>query len=543
MRFSLLKELVKAVFQHKTLAITSFIALLFVAMSLISLGSQIRQVVDTSVANPVFFRQKAIEIISILFTFSIASFVRITATNRLANNIIHQFRVGVYDNLLKLHISYYEENATSKLQSSIIDGAQSIAAILQEFFSFFIRNAIVFISSIIFMFCSSKMLFFITFGVMLLLSVPLIFFIKGSKLLNDNAKSLLDTMAELISKTFDNIKLVYGYNLEDSSSCKFQEISHKISSANNRSSTFRGFIFALYIFFISASTTLIIWMGSGQILANKMTAGDLAAFMIYAVMSVSSLIGMLNNLAELEPSLTKFEQVLTLLNTASYEDRSCKTQIQADKFDIIFDAVNFSYPSRRKTAVLINFSMRINFGEFVALSGRSGAGKSTILSLLLKFYEPDSGIVRINDLSISEVSNYSMRQNFALVNQDSLIFPASILENITLGRFCTPQELDQSIDICGLRDALRQMPDGLETFVGQRGFRLSGGQKQRICIARSLLLKPKVLLLDEAMSALDRQSEDSILTSIRNAFDNQTVIFISHRQKLAKIFDRIIEVH
>ncbi len=542
MKFLLPRELICSIIKHRVLVIISLTSLILVSASLVSLGGQIRQIIDSSLIDQHFLKQKVTEVVCTLFIFSLASFARATSTNRLANDIIYQFRVNIYNNLLKLKISYHEENSPSKLQQGIIEDVQSVAVILQEIFSFFIRNVLIFVSSVIFMYLQNKILLCVTIGAMLLLSAPLIFFIKSSKSLNNNTRDLLDAMAELVFKTFDSIKLVYSYNLENSSRQEFEKIGQKIKAASNASSMFRSFVFALYIFCISISITVIIWIGSNQILANKMTSGSLVAFMIYALMSVSSLIAILNNITELQPNLIRLKQALTFLKLDDYEDRSCRTQIQDFQFDIIFDNVNFSYNSRKEKLVLMNFSMHIEFGKLVLLSGISGAGKSTILSLLLKFYEPDSGSIKINNLAISEISNYSMRQNFALVNQDPLIFPASILQNITLGRHYTQDELTRSIQICGLENILKTLPEGLQTFVGQKGFRLSGGQKQRICIARSLLLKPKVLMLDEATNALDEESQDHILNNIRSSFGNQTVIFVSHKQKIAKIFDEIIHV-
>jgi ATP-binding cassette subfamily B protein len=371
--------------------------------------------------------------------------------------------------------------------------------------------------------------------------LPVIAFIKNSKKLSSKQSELHSKLTELVTDSAENIKLIYGYNLQNYSNKTFNDISRDLQETTNKTNIARSIFFSCLIGFICISITLIIWVGSYQILSNNLSSGSLVAFMTYAIMSVSSLVGILNNFSEIQPQFNKLDKLFQLINTNLYEDTNHTIRSLPDNFDIHFDEVDFSYP-KRDAMVLNKFTNYIKSGEFITIHGKSGIGKSTLLYLLLKFYQPLNGTIRINNLPLSDIATKLIRKNFVFVNQDPLIFSASILENITLGKVYSKKELNKVIEICGLENLLQEMPEGLNTHTGQKGFKISGGQKQRICIARSLILNPQVLMLDEATNALDSDGENQILHNIRSTMNDKTIIFISHNQKIINISDRSILV-
>jgi ABC-type bacteriocin/lantibiotic exporter with double-glycine peptidase domain len=254
-------------------------------------------------------------------------------------------------------------------------------------------------------------------------------------------------------------------------------------------------------------------------------------------MSVSSLIGILNNVSEIQPQFDKLGSFLELTKELS-RGEECRIKTLSGDLSLEFEDVNFFYNEDEK--VIDNFSHKIDFGSFVTICGKSGIGKSSLIYLLLKFYNPQSGKIKIAGSNISEISDLEIRKNIVFVNQDPLIFSTSILENITLGRPYQKKDLDKVIEICDLEEMLGSMAEGLQAFVGQRGVKISGGQKQKICIARSLLMHPKILILDEATNALDGASEMKILSNIKDFMKGKTVIFISHHDKVIEFADRAI---
>jgi ATP-binding cassette subfamily B protein len=529
---------------YKYLVLKSLISLVTQSFCLLSIGNEIRELIDHGLHsnNLEFLNIKAIKIILLITIFSAASFFRANTVTQLSNRIIYDLRSKAYANLLKLKIEYYEETSAAQIQLKIVEDSRSVSVIIQEVFSFLIRNIILFISSLVLMYYQSKMLFVLTSIVVVIICLPLIFFIKISKSLVSKQQKPLNKIAELIIETVQNIKLIYGYNLQNYSKEIFNAASKSLEIATNQSNRIRSIFFSCVIGFICISITLIIWAGSYQILNGGITSGKLIAFMIYAIMSVSSLIGILNNTSEIQPQLSKLYKILDLINDNNYEDNIFRVRSLTKEIDIRFDEVEFAYPSRKDIKILNKFNEHIKFGEFVAISGKSGVGKSTLLYLLLKFYSPQNGLITVNNNSLSTICTSLIRGNFIFTNQDPLILSTSILENITLGRNYTKANLDQVIHICGLESLLTYLPEGLETSVGHNGFKISGGQKQRICIARSLLSQPKILMLDEATSALDSESENQILQNIK-AMKDKTIIFISHSNKIIQLADRVIPIN
>jgi len=519
---------------HRFLLFKSLVALIVVSFCLLSIGNEMKELIDKGLnpQNLDLLNTQAVKIISLICIFCIASFFRATSINQLSNKIIHELRTQAYENLLKLKVEYYEETSSAKIQLNIIDDAQSIAVMMQEIFSFLLRNTIIFISSLLLMCLQSTLLFSVTIAVVLVVLLPLIWSIRYNKSSTQKYKDSLSKMAELTAETVDNIKLVYSYNLQDYSSRLFNSISQNLQTSSNRLNFRRSLFFSCIVCFICISVTLIIWAGSYQILSDNITSGQLVAFMIYAVMTVASLIGILNNYSELQPQLSRFNRLLEVIQNDNHEEQHFQIYTFPNNLDIKFEGVSFAYPTRKDIKLLNNFCANIKSGEFTAIYGKSGIGKSTLLYLLLKFYKPQSGSILVSDNCISKISTPLIRQNFVFVNQDPLIFSTSILENITLGKPYTKNDLDRVIEACGLVDLLSALPEGLETSVGQKGFKISGGQKQRICIARSLLSKPQVLLLDEATKALDTASEDQILANIKTIMQNKTIICVSHNNKI-----------
>ena len=535
----ILKDVIKIVLPHKLLLSIIIISLSAVSFSLLSLGGQIKSLIDQGIhyENLSFVNAKAIQIIGILVIFSIASFMRSYCVNNLIVIVINNLRFKLYSHLLKLKIEFFEETKISTLQSKIISDTNSLSYIIQQLFSFFLRNSLLFLGSVFMMYAQSKLLFMIVISFVVFLSIPLVFFMKRFRKKFQKQQSSIEYLGALIQETFSNIKLIYSYNLQKQQQKTFTRTANELIRKTIKSNKSKAFYFSAIICFICISITLIIWLGSYQVIEKQISSGELVSFIIYTLMAVVSLIGIINNSSDIAPHLLHLQDALKLLEAEDFENRKGKNLDIFQDFDIEFKDVCFSYPTRPDIKVMNKLNLKIKQEQFTALYGPSGCGKSTLLHLLLKLYNPSEGKIFIAGKDIAEISATQLRQNILLVSQETLIFSTSVLENITLGKTYSAQCIENIIQMCDLTDFVTQLTDGLETFIGEKGVRISGGQKQKIAIARSLILTPKILMLDEATSALDPESESFIISNIKKQVE--TIIFVSHNQKTLSQADKL----
>ena len=287
----------------------------------------------------------------------------------------------------------------------------------------------------------------------------------------------------------------------------------------------------------------MLWIGARDVRTDVMSAGELVQFVIYAIMVAGSVAALSEIWGELQRAAGATERLIELLSAHDHVQDPEEPQAMPDPVSgrIEFDGVSFAYPSRPETSALLDVSITVNPGETVALVGPSGAGKSTIIQLLLRFFDPSSGRIMIDGKDLREVRRADFRHSIALVPQDPVIFAASAHENIAFGRSGASQaEVIAAAKAAEAHEFITAMPQGYDTYVGERGVMLSGGQKQRIAIARAILRAAPVLLLDEATSALDAESERAVQDAVENMAAGRTTLIVAHRLATVKKADRII---
>jgi len=541
-----LKYLARYVTQHVKSLIIVLVALLSVAASLLAIGFVFRKLVDYGFGGDQISEIHAsVYLISLLIgIFSIGSFFRSYFINVIAVKVISELKSATYSNLLKAGLIQFEDLKIGDILSRLGSDIEAIGSLIINFLSFFIRNSIMLCGAIILMFIQSPKL-----SLLVLVSIPVLLFplLKLSKHIRKLSREVLVEQASLaanIEESFTGIRTLYAYNQQEFTAVQFDNrIKSYIKHASIRLKL-RSLFFALAIAVIAGSITVVIWIGSIDILEGSMSSGQMISFIYYAIIVGMSAGGIAELFSELQGPLAALDRVFELKNLDYVIKPKHASRLIGNNYTIKFDKVVFAYPSRSDIPVLDNISFEIQQGKFTGIVGRSGSGKSTLMQLLLKFYDNQSGRISIGENDIKTLQDEIIRSKIAYVEQHPTIFSGTIRSNIAFSKpQASDKEVERVVNICGISDFAKNLKQGLDTEIGEKGVRVSGGQKQRIAIARALLYNPEILLLDEATSALDNDSEKKILQNVRVFMKGRSIISIAHRISSIENADEILVIN
>lgn len=537
---------------HKTNLIIVFLSLLIVAISLLGMGTVFRYLIDHGlVENQLSSINHSIFFISLLIAiFALGSFFRSYSINLVTEKIISQIRSDSYKKLLHLEISAFEELKIGDIISRLSSDLESVGTLITNFLSFFIRNSIMLFGAIILMFFQSpKLSLLVIFSVPVLLA-PLL---RLSKHVRSISKKVMFERSELscfIEESFSAIRTLHSFNQQDHEEKRFNEKIATYLKHSSKRLKLRSLFFALAIIAIAGSITMVIWVGSMDIIDGKMTSGQMISFIYYAMIVGMSAGGIAELFSEIQGPLSALDRVFNLQETtvSHISNIALSNYNNFNKipknYDLSFENVGFSYPSRPDILALSDISFYIKQNQLTAIVGKSGSGKSTIMQLILKFYQHQSGKIKIAGNDINSYNLCDVRKIIAYTPQDPDIFSGTIKYNIMFSNpHAKDEDVQEVVHLCGIDKFIAHLPEGLDTEIGEKGVRMSGGQKQRLAIARALLYKPKILLLDEATSALDSESEKEILDNIKRIMRNKTVISIAHRISSIQEFDNILVIN
>ncbi|WP_341787531.1 ABC transporter ATP-binding protein [Rickettsia endosymbiont of Cantharis rufa] len=545
MDIKLLYRLAKYLRFYKKDLIIVMISLLSVSASLLLIGSVFRNLVDKGLAEDhILSVDKSILYISLLIIIlSIASFFRSYFINNVAEKTVNQIRKEAYSNLINYEIKEFEELRIGDIISRLTNDIDQISTLIVNFLSFFIRNSAMLIGGITLMFFESFKLASIVIITIPILLIPLIKFGKHVKALSKKALESKSLLASDIDETFNNIRAIYAFNNQAN---KITDFDIKLQSYLTYCKTrlkIRALFFAISISVIFLAITLVVWIGVLDIVKGNLSAGQIISFIYYAIIAGVSCGGIFELLSEIHLPVTALERIITIIDKSPIAHNDYLELNNSDSISIEFKNVDFSYHSRPNLRIINNMSFKINADKFIGIVGRSGAGKSTIIQLLLHFYRQESGAILINNQDIAYLNPIEIRKLIAYIPQEASIFSGTIRSNIIFGNDgASNNEIEEVIEITGIAKFADKIHDGINAKIGEKGARLSGGQKQRIAIARALLRKPKILLLDEAMSALDTMSEQKLLTAIRKMMKGKIIISIAHRISSIESADNILVI-
>lgn len=480
---------------------------------------------------------------------AIGTAVRFYCVAWLGERVMADIRSAVYAQVLKQDPVFFESLKTGEVLSRLSSDTTLIQTLIGTSISLGLRNTLLFLGALGLMIYTSPSLSLVIVALLLVVVLPILLLGRRVRSLSRDSQDRLADTGALAGETLGAMQVVQAYGREDLESSRYEAAANQAFQSAIRRNRSRAGLTALAIVLIFGSIVFVLWLGANAVLSGDMSAGLLTQFMLYAALVGGSLGVISEVFGDVQRAAGATERLLELLESEpmiSSGDESLTavlTERTPDQrgVEVAFDKVQFHYPSRPEEAALDNVSFQIVAGETVALVGPSGAGKTTVLQLILRFYDPQSGVIRIGNQNTRNLTLESLRGAIGLVSQDSIVFSASAMDNIRYGNLeASDEDVIQAAQYAQAHDFILRLPDGYDTYLGERGVRLSGGQRQRISIARALLKNPPLLLLDEATSSLDAESERKVQVALDRAMSNRTTLVIAHRLATVVDADRIL---
>lgn len=472
---------------------------------------------------------------------ALASYARTYYISWIGEQLMARLRYDLFDHILKFPISFFEEYQPANLVTRLTSDMNLLQLVLTNSLGIFIRNALIILGGIVMMVTTSGKLFVLSCVIVPALLLPVVYFGKIVRVHGRYAQGVLADLAQFIDETLNNIKtvLLFSHAAQDRSS--FHGYNTNFVQAVLKSAKARAKLVGFAMVLIFSGLCVIAYLGAQMVFEQTMTKGDLLGFLFYAV-AVSGALGSFSALfADFYRAAGAGDRILEILKLETPKQSIIKQRLIQNHGILAIHQVSFAYSSRPETTVLNQLNLSVLPGETVAIVGPSGAGKSTIFSLLLKFYETNSGNIYLNGVNYKDLSADNIRHQLGLVTQDAVIFSTTIFENLAYGLDTVDEnDLWQALEMVHLKDFVEKLPYSLQTKVGHRGVRLSGGQKQRLALARVLLRRPSILLLDEATNSLDAESDFIVQQNLKALSAECTTLVIAHRLSTVMEADKIM---
>jgi len=543
-RIGSLRALAPFMAPYGALALAAIAALILTATVSLLLPLAVRRVVDGFETESVaLLDQYFLAALAIAGLLALGTGLRYYLVTRLGERVVADIRKSVFARMIHMSPAFFERIMTGEVLSRITTDTTLLLSVIGSSVSVALRNMLIFLGGLGLMLYSSPKL---TGLVLLIVPVVIIPIVLLGRRLRHLSRQNQDWIAESSGKASEALlsaQAVQAFTNERATAAGFDTVTEaSFDSAKARIRT-RAIMTVIVIAMVFAGVVGVLWIGARDVRAEMMSIGELIQFLIYAIM-VAGAVGSLSEIwGELQRASGATERLVELLSdddSVADPDQGVALP-QGGAGAITFDDVHFHYPTRPDAAAISGVSLTINPGETVALVGPSGAGKSTIFQLLLRFYDPISGQITLDGVPLTEMRRETFRAAMAMVPQDPVIFAASARENIRFGRpDASDAEVEDAARAAAAHAFLNALPEGYDTYVGERGIMLSGGQKQRIAIARAILRDAPVLLLDEATSALDAESERAVQRAVADLSADRTTLIVAHRLATVKQVDRIV---
>lgn len=533
--------------RHRLQLACAGLALLVAATAMLTIPMAVRRMIDFGFVarEDAFISRYFMMLIVIGGVLAVASGVRFYVVNWLGERVVANLRSDVFAHLSTLGPGFFDSTHSGEVMSRLTADTTQIKAAAGSALSQALRSTIMVIGALSMMFVTSPALSLLVLAAIPVILVPLIYYGRVVRRLSRSAQDRLAEASAFAAENLGAVRTMQSFGSEGAVSRRFTGAVDEAFEAARSRLVARAGLTALGIFLVVASIVLVLWFGAAMVIDGTLTGGRLGQFVLYAVFAGGSLGQMSEVWGEVQQAAGATERLseLLALKPVVRDPPSPVALPSPGEGRVRFENVSFTYPARPGEPALSEASFEVEPGEVVALVGPSGGGKSTVFNLLLRFYDPTSGVVRIDGVEISQASLADLRSRIALVPQEIAIFADTVAENIKYGAANASQaEIENAARIANADGFITKLESGYETHLGERGVMLSGGQRQRIAIARAVLRDPRILLLDEATSALDAESELEVRMALEQVMAGRTTFVITHRLATAQKADRIIVI-
>jgi ATP-binding cassette subfamily B protein len=540
-----LAALLPYVRRYRGRAIAALCALLAAALATLAVPLAVRRMIDFG------FTSEGLNLIDSYFSvmiavagvLAIASAARYYLVTTLGERIVADLRSDVFGHLTSLSIPFFDSAKTGEMLSRLTADTTQIKAAVGSSVSVALRNVVLFFGAAAMMVVTSPRLSLFVLLAIPVIVLPLYGFGRAVRRRSRLAQDTLADASAYAAEVIGSVRTLQAFTNEKLATSRFGDAVERAFGAARDSIKSRAFLTAVAIFLVFSSVIVVLWVGAQDVIGGAMTPGRLSQFVLYAVFAASGLGQLSETWGELSQASGAAERLFEILGVKPVIEAPAKPVAlpQPSRGEVAFEAVRFAYPSHPEILALDEVSFRVRPGEKVAIVGPSGAGKSTIFHLILRFYDPSTGTIRFDGVPLRDADPADLRRHIALVPQDTVIFGASIADNIRFGRpDANDDDVKRAADAALATEFINRIPNRFETVVGERGVTLSGGQRQRIAIARAILRDAPLLLLDEATSSLDAESEKLVQTALEHLMAERTTLVIAHRLATVLSCDRIL---
>ena len=531
---------------YKKQFVLAIFSLILAASATLAVPLSFRQIIDLgfNANSDNQINQTFLILFIVACLVALGTSLRFYMVSWLGEKITTDIRAAVYSHVIKQSPEFFESTHSGEILSRLNTDTVLIQTLIGTSVSMAIRNILLLAGGLVMMFITSPKLSVLIFATLLLTIIPTMIMGRRVRKLSRASQDKIADASALAGEKLNAIPTIQSFTNEKVEINRFnQSIQSALDAAITRTRA-RSLLTFVAILFGFTSIILVLWLGAYAVMDNQITAGELSQFILYAVIVAGSIAGISEVIGDTQRAIGASDRLLELLNVQStiQDFTSVKSipKVNAAGIGVQIQNLSFRYPSN-PNSVLSNISLEIKPGERVAIVGPSGAGKTTLFQLLQRFYDPTSGTILFSDINIQNIPLEALRKMIGVVPQDIVIFSDNAMENIRFGKMdATDEEVLSAARLAIADEFISKLPDGYQSFLGDRGIRLSGGQKQRIAIARVLLKNPALLLLDEATSALDAESELLVQRALEAAMDSRTTLVIAHRLSTVKQADKIL---
>ena len=529
---------------YRVMMAVAGLALVLTASVSLFLPLAVRRVIDGfGVERAAMLDQYFGAAMAVAVVLAVGTGVRYYFVTRLGERVVADIRRALFNKVMGMSPAYFETIMTGEVLSRITTDTTLILSVIGSSVSVALRNILTLIGGLILLMLTSTKLTFLVMLIVPVIVVPIVILGRKLRASSRDNQDLIAQSSGLASEALTAVQIVQAFTHVSATRAEFSNVNEKgFASALNRIGLRAGMTFVV-MFLVFAGVVGVLWIGAHDVRAGAMTPGELVQFVIYAVLVAGSVGALAEIWSEVQRAAGATERLVEILLAPDpvNDPVSPAPPAQPVRGGIAMQDVRFVYPSRPETPALDGVTLTIAPGETVALVGPSGAGKSSVFQLLLRFFDPASGRILLDGVDLRDMNRDEFRKAFALVPQDSVIFAGSARENIRFGRpEASDAEVDAAAQAAAAHDFIMALPKGYDTFLGERGVMLSGGQRQRIAIARAILRDAPVLLLDEATTALDAESERLVQSAVEKLGEGRTVLVVAHRLATVKRADRIV---